>query len=43
MDRLAEGLLREGVEALAAYPNPSTLPTETLAGLVEYITTEDEK
>ena len=43
MDRLAEGLLREGVEALAAYPNPSTLPTETLAGLVEPVLTQREE
>ena len=43
MDRLAEGLLREGVEALAAYPNPSTLPTETLAGLVEPVLAQREE
>ncbi len=38
-----EGLLREGVEALAAYPNPSTLPTETLAGLVEPVLAQREE
>ena len=43
MDRLVEGLLREGVEALAAYPNPSTLPTETLAGLVEPVLAQREE
>lgn len=42
MDRLAEGLLREGVEELAAYPNPSTLPAETLAGLVEPVLARKE-
>lgn len=35
MDRLAASLVEQGVEALAAVPNPSTLPAGTLAELVE--------
>lgn len=35
MDRLAAGLAEQGVDALAGIPNPSALPTETLAELVE--------
>ncbi len=35
MKRLAETLIHQGVEALAPYPEPAALPTETLAALVE--------
>lgn len=35
MDQLARELARQGAEALADLPNPSTLPADTLAGLVK--------
>ena len=35
MERLIENLIRHGVDGLAACPEPATLPTETLAKVVE--------